>query len=89
METIEDTLKEMNLHRVKKVERLSPQEYYKYITVQYKKRWATLPKITSPDMMNIFEVRDEFHDDTSTVVMKYCVNKNLDETQRYISEHDI
>ena len=40
-------------------------------------------------MMDIFEVRDEFPDDTYPVVMEYFVNKNLDETHKDISENDI
>ena len=40
-------------------------------------------------MVQIFEVRDEYPDDSSTVVMEYCVNENQDETQRDIYEHDI
>ena len=40
-------------------------------------------------MMDICEVNDEFPDGKSPVVMEYCVNKNLDETHRDISEHGI
>ena len=40
-------------------------------------------------MVEICEVRYEYPDETSPVVMEYCVNKNLDETNRDISEHDI
>ena len=65
------------------------QEYDRDRTVQYKNRKATLPKITYPDMMNICEVIDECPDDTSPVVMEDCVNNNLDEIHRDISEHDI
>ena len=55
----------MNLHRVqKKGEELSSQEYDKDRTVQYKKMKATIPKITSPDIMDICEVRDECPDGT-------------------------
>ena len=40
-------------------------------------------------MMELCKLRDEFPHDTYLVVMEYCVNKNLDETQRDISEHGI
>ena len=40
-------------------------------------------------MMEIFEVRHECPDETYPVVMEGCVNKNMDETHRDISEHDI
>ena len=40
-------------------------------------------------MMDICEVRYECPDDTSPVVMEDCVNNNLDEIHRDISEHDI
>ena len=50
---------------------------------------ATLPNITSPAVVEICEVRDEYPYDLSPVVMEYCVNKNLDETHRDIYEHDI
>ena len=39
--------------------------------------------------MEICEVIYEFPDDTSTVLMEYCVNKNLDEIHRDITEHGI
>ena len=39
--------------------------------------------------MAIFEVRDEYPDDSSPVVMEAFVNKKLDGTPRDISEHDI
>ena len=65
------------------------QEYDKYLTVQYKKKKATLPKITSPAMMEICEVRYEFTDDTYPVVMRDFVNNNLDEIHRDINEHDM
>ena len=65
------------------------QEYDKDRTVQYKKSKSTLPKITSPDMVDICEVIDEYPDDSSPVVMEDCFNKNLGETHRDISEHDI
>ena len=68
----------MNLHRVqKKGYELSSQEYYKDITVQYKKRKVTLLKITSPAMMDIYEVIYEYTDDTPPAVMEDCVNKKL------------
>ena len=80
----------MNLHRVpKKGEELLSQQYDRDRTVQYKNRKLTLPKIASPAMMATCEVRDEYPDDSYPVVMKYFVNKNLDETHRYISERDI
>ena len=40
-------------------------------------------------MVEICEVRYEYTDNSSPVGMEYCVNDNLDETHRYISEHDI
>ena len=40
-------------------------------------------------MMEICEVRDECPVDTYPVVTEYCVNKNLDETNRDIYEQDI
>ena len=40
-------------------------------------------------MVEICEVRDEYPDDSSPVLMEDCVNKNLDETHRDISKHDI
>ena len=40
-------------------------------------------------MVDICEIRDEYPDDSSTVVMEYFVNKNLDETHIDISEHHI
>ena len=89
MQTIEERFKKMNLHRAKKGKELSSQEYYKDITVQYKKRIVTLPKIRSPDMMNICEVIDECPDDISPVSMEDCLNNNLDEIHRDITEHDI
>ena len=39
--------------------------------------------------MKMCEVIDECPDDTYPVVMQYCVNQNLYETHRNISEHDI
>ena len=66
MKTIEERLKEMNLHRVqKKGEKWSSQEYEKDGTVQHKKRKATLPKIASPSMMVTCEA--ELSDDISTI----------------------
>ena len=56
------------------------QEYDRDRTVQYKNRKATLPKITSPDMVEVCEVREEYPYDSSPVVMENCVNNNLDET---------
>ena len=81
METIEERFKKMKFHWVqKKGEELSSQEYNKERTVQLQKRKATLSKITSSVMVEICEVRDEYPDVLSTVVMEDCVNKNLDET---------
>ena len=40
-------------------------------------------------MMEIFEVRHECPHDKYLVVMEDCVNNNLDDTHRYISEHNI
>ena len=40
-------------------------------------------------MMEKCEVRDEYPSDSSPVMMEDFVNKNLDETHRYISDHDI
>ena len=57
--------------------------------MQYKKRKATLPKITSPAVVATCEVIYEYPDDSYTVVMEDFVNKKMDETHRYISEHDI
>ena len=57
----------MNLYRVQK-----KGENDKDKTVQHKKRKVTLPKIASPDMMDICEVK--FPDDTSTVDMEEGVN---------------
>ena len=80
----------MNLHRLKiKGDELLSQEYDRDRTVQYKQREAKLPNITSPDMIDICEVRDEYHDDTSPVVMGAYVNKNLYEIHRDVSELDI
>ena len=64
------------------------QEYENDITVQYKNRKATLTKIKSPAMMEIFEVRDKFPDVTYPVVMEDGVNNNWYETQIYVSEKD-
>ena len=78
----------MNLHRVqKKEDKLSSQYYDKDRTVQYKKRKAILPSITPPDTMEICEVRYEYPDNTSPVLMENCVNKNLIETHIDVSEH--
>ena len=66
METIEESLKVMNLHRVqKKGEKLSSQEYNKDRIVQHKNRKATLPKIASPAKMNTSEA--ELSDETSPI----------------------
>ena len=43
---------------------------------------STIPKITSPVMMELCKLRDEFPHDTYPVVMEYCVNKNLDDISR-------
>ena len=60
----------MNLHRIqKKGDELSSQEYNKNITVQFKKRKATLTSITSPAMMDICEVIDECPDEASQFLM--------------------
>ena len=40
-------------------------------------------------MVEICEVRNEYPDDSSPVVMEDTVNKNWDETHRDIYEHDI
>ena len=48
------------------------QEYEKYRTAQHKKRKEILPKITSPDMMDICET--EWPADTSPVDMEEGVN---------------
>ena len=77
METIEERLKEMNLHRVKKRRKLSYQEYDKDITVQYKKRKATLTKIKSPAKMDTSEA--EFSDDTSPIEKEEGVNDRKDD----------
>ena len=80
----------MNLHRVlKKGEELSSQKYENDRTVQYKNIKAILPNITSPDVMATCEVRYEYPYDSYPVVMEDFVNKNLDETHKDISEHDI
>ena len=88
MQTIEERLKAMNLHKVqKKGDELSSQEYEKEIIVQYKKRKSTLPNITSPAMMEVCEVRDECPFDTYPFLMQYRVNKNLDDISRkYLNE---
>ena len=39
--------------------------------------------------METCEVRYEYPDDSYPVVIKYCVNKKIDKTQKDISEHDI
>ena len=56
VETIGKRFEEMNLNRVQqKGDKGFPQKYEKYRTVQHKKRKATLPRITSPDIMDIRE----------------------------------
>ena len=63
----------MNLHKVpKKGEILSSQEYDKDRTVQHKNRKAKLPKIVSPDIMDICEA--EFSDGTSPIENEEGVN---------------
>ena len=90
VENIEERLEEINLYRVyKKREELSSQEYDKDRTVQYKNRKTTLPNITSPAVVEICEVRYEYNDNSSPAGMEDCVNDNLDETHRYIYEHNI
>ena len=56
---------------------MSSQEYNKDRTVQQKKRKATLPKITSPHMMDIREA--EFPDETSPIDMEEGVNDREDD----------
>ena len=68
---------------------MSSQQYDKDRTVKYKNRKATLPNIISPDVVATCEVRDEYPDESSPVLMEYCVNTKLDETDRDISEYDI
>ena len=53
------------------------QEYDKYRIVQYKNREATLPKITSPAIIDICEA--EYPDDTSPVEMEEGLNDINDE----------
>ena len=89
METIEEGFKEMNLHRVPKYENNYHPKNMTKIEQFNKKSNATLPNITSPAVVATCEVRDEYPDYLSPVVMEYCVNKKLDETHRDISEHDI
>ena len=72
----------MNLRGVQKNRRI-------LVSVQYKKRKATLPNIASTAVVEICEVRYEYSDDSSPVMMEYFVNKNLDETHRDIFKHDI
>ena len=79
VETIQERLKEMNLHRVQKKETKDCfKNMEKIEQFNAKKIKATLPKFTSPAMIDICEVRYECPDGTSPVVMEYCVNKNLD-----------
>ena len=53
------------------------QEYEKDRTVQYKNRKATLPKITSPDLMDICEAECPY--DTSPIDMEEGVNNKNDD----------
>ena len=47
----------------------------------------TIPRITSPATMEVCEVIYECPDDTSPVVMKYCVNdKHEDSIRKYLVE---
>ena len=51
------------------------------------KRKSTLPKITSPAMMEVCEVIYEGHGDTSPVVMEDFLNKNQNYiTKKYLNE---
>ena len=89
VENIEERFGKKNLNRVtKKRDKGLSQEHEKDRTVQYKKRKESLPKIISPDMMDICEVRDECPDGTSPVVMGDFLYKNSDEIHREIYEHD-
>ena len=65
------------------------QENDKDRTVQYKRSKTTLPKITSPAVVETCEVGDEYIDESYPVVMKDYLNNKLDETHKDISEHDI
>ena len=68
----------MNLHRVqKKGEELYFQEYDKDRKLQHKNRKATLPKITSPAMMDICEA--ELPDYTSPVYTEEGVHYRKDD----------
>ena len=67
---------------------MSSQEYDKENTVQYKNSKAKLPKITPQAMIEVCEVRDECHHDTSPVVMEDCVNKNLYEIHIDVTENE-
>ena len=66
----------------KKKGKLSSQEYDKDRTVQQKKRKATLPKIVSPDMMDICEA--ELSDDTAPIDKEegLCYRKD-DKNKKY------
>ena len=50
---------------------------------------ASIPKITPPAVVEIYEVRYECSDDSYAGVMEDCVNKNLDVTHIYVYEYDI
>ena len=66
VESIEERLRVINLHRVqKKGGKLSFQEYDKDRTVQHKKKKGTRPKISSPAKMDTSEA--EFLDETSPI----------------------
>ena len=70
----------MNLHKVQqKGYKGFSQEYEKYRTVQHKNRKATLLKIASPAMMDIYLYEAECPDDTSPVEMEEGVNDRKDD----------
>ena len=78
METIEERLQEMNLHRVQqKGGDILSQKYERDRTVQHKNRKATLPKIASPATMDICEA--ECPDETSPVEMEGGKNDRKDD----------
>ena len=88
METIEERFREINLLRVQqKGENGLSQEYEKYITVQHKKRKSTLPKIASPNMMDICEA--ECPDDTSPVDMEEDVIDRKDDNNEKNDEEKL
>ena len=75
----------MNLRRVQnKGEKWSYQKYDKDITVQQKKRKATLPKITSPAKMNTSEV--ELSDETSPIQNEEGLNDRKDDKNKKYDE---